>query len=93
VGGGGEAGHVQAYLGDDRAGQPGADAGDLRQPLHRGQGGGVRAGPGVWAGGPVRIHAPGGGHRRDRSGDPGAVEPRRRARAFVLVRGAAGHWL
>jgi len=30
VGGVGEARHFQAYLGDDRAGQVGADAGDLR---------------------------------------------------------------
>ena len=71
MGGGGEAGHVQACFGDDRAGQGGADAGDLGQPGHRGQGGGVRAGPGVRAGGPVRVHAPGGGHRGDRCGDPG----------------------
>src|ERR1017187_8351102 len=52
VGGGGEAGHVQACFGDDRTGQAGADAGDLGQPGHRGQGGGARAGPGVRAGGP-----------------------------------------
>ena len=32
MGGGGEPAHVQAGLGDDRAGQVLADAGDLRQP-------------------------------------------------------------
>jgi hypothetical protein len=57
-------------LGDDRAGQAGADAGDLGQPRHRGQHRGVRAGAGIRAGGPVAVDAPRPGHRRDRSGDP-----------------------
>jgi hypothetical protein len=32
-----EPGHVQARLGDDRHGGLRADAGDLREPLHRGR--------------------------------------------------------
>ena len=44
VGRGREPGHVQARFGDDRAGEVGADAGDLREPLGGGQGGRVRAG-------------------------------------------------
>jgi hypothetical protein len=57
VGGGGEAGHVQAYFRDDRPGYVRADAGDPGKPGHGGQGGGVRAGPGVRAGGPVGVYA------------------------------------
>ena len=59
---------VSAMIG---AGQVRADAGDLGQPGHRGQHGGVRAGAGVRAGGPVGVDAPGGGHRRGQLGDPG----------------------
>ena len=70
MGGGREPGHVQARFRDDRAGQVLADAGDLRQPRRRGQHHGVRAGAGVRAGGPVAVHAPRGGHRRGRRGDP-----------------------
>ena len=72
VGGGGEPAHVQAGLGDDGPGQVFADAGDLGQPGPRVQHGGVRAGPGIGAGGPVRVDAPGGGHRRGQPGDAGA---------------------
>ncbi len=71
MGGGGEPGHVQAYFRDDGPGQVGADAGDLRQPGHGGQHRGVRPGAGVRAGGPVAVHAPGGGHRRGQPGGPG----------------------
>jgi hypothetical protein len=59
-------------LGDDRPGQVLADAGDLGQPGHGVQrwrtGGGAR----VRAGGPVRVDAPGFGHRRGELGGPGA---------------------
>ena len=67
MGGGGEPAHVQAGFGDDGAGQVRADARDLRQPGHRGQHRGVRAGAGVRAGGPVAVDAPCVGHRRDRA--------------------------
>ena len=53
------------------AGQVLADAGDLRQPGRGVQHRGVRAGPGVRAGGPVGVDAPGGGHRRGQLGGPG----------------------
>ena len=57
--GGREPGHVQAGLGDDRHGELGADAGDLREPLRRGQHRGARAGTGD--GTPSGADAPGGG--------------------------------
>jgi hypothetical protein len=59
--GGGEPRHVQAGLGDDGHGELGADAGDLREPLHCGQRRGTRAG----AGGrdAVGADSPGGGDR------------------------------
>ena len=44
--GGREPGHVQAGLGDDRPGELGADAGDLREPLVGGQHRRARAGIG-----------------------------------------------
>ena len=59
-------------LGDDGPGQVFADAGDLGQPGHGVQHGGVRAGPGIGAGGPVRVDAPGFGHRRGQPGGAGA---------------------
>ena len=81
MGGGGEPAHIQACLGDDGAGQVLADAGDLGQPGRGGQHRGVRAGAGVGPGGPVGVHAPGGGHRRGQLGgsrvqlgDPGVEE-------------------
>ena len=76
VGGGGEPGHVQAGLGDDRAGQLGADAGDLREPLRGGQHGGVRAGAGAGAGGAVGVDAPGG---RDRGRSARSIRAARTA--------------
>jgi hypothetical protein len=71
VRGGGEPGHVQAYLRDDGPGQVFADAGDLGQPGHGGQHRGVRSGACVRAGGPVAVDPPGGGHRRGEPGGPG----------------------
>src|SRR5690242_5935147 len=59
VAGGGEPGHVQAGFGDDRHGELAADAGDLREPLHRGQRRGARAG--VRGRDAVGAGAPGGG--------------------------------
>jgi len=47
-------------LGDDRAGQLGADAGDLREPPGSGQHGGVWPGAGGGAGAAVGVHPPGG---------------------------------
>jgi len=61
VGCGREDAHVQAGLGDDRAGERRADAGDLREPLCCRQGGGVRAAAGARAGLAGGVGAPGGG--------------------------------
>jgi len=59
VGGGREPGHVQARLGDDGHGELAADAGDLREPVHCGQGGRVRAG--IGGRDAVGADSPGGG--------------------------------
>ena len=44
--------------------RPGLRPGISRQPGHRVQHRGAGAGPGIWAGGPVRVPAPAGGQRR-----------------------------
>jgi hypothetical protein len=59
-------------LGDDGPGQVLADARNLRQPCHGVQHRGIGGGAGVRAGAPVRIDAPGFGHRRGQLGGPGA---------------------
>ena len=62
-------------LGDDRAGQLGADARDFFQPHDRGQRRGVRHGPGAGAGDAVGVGAPCRGDRvdgfLDQQGEPG----------------------
>src|SRR5262249_39150174 len=65
VGGGGEAGHVEADLGDDDVGGVPGDAGDLGEPVDGGQGRGVRAAAGLRAGGAVGVDALSGGDRAD----------------------------
>jgi hypothetical protein len=47
----------------------GADAGDLRQPVHGGQHGGVRPGPGARAGDAAGVGAPGGRDRGEVAAD------------------------
>ena len=84
VGGGREPGHVQAGLGDDRAGQVGADAGDLREPLRGGQGGGVRA-AGRRAGRSRRRWCP-----RRRGSRPGRPRSRPRSRRPTGPAGRCG---
>ena len=72
--GGGEAGHIQADLGDDGLSACSADTGDFVQALSGGQDGGVRASPGARAGGAIGVNALGGRDAReqffDASGEP-----------------------
>ena len=66
---GGEPGHVQAGLGDDRAGQFRGDPGDLVQPAGHVEDGCVRAGPGTGAGDAVGVGAPRSGQAGELLGD------------------------
>src|SRR5262249_37959034 len=68
---GGEAGHVQAGLGDDGGGHLQADAGDLIQPGGGRQRRGAWAGAGIGAGGAVGADAPGLTDLRELGADAG----------------------
>ena len=81
MGGGGEPGHVQPHLGDDRLGAVASDAADLIQAVDCGQHRGARTLAGDWTGGAVGVDALGGGDRGDQLLDPGASRPAAPGRA------------
>jgi len=85
VGGGGEPGHVQAYLGEDGLCAGLGDAGDVIEARRCGADGRVGAGARCGAGGSVGVDAAGGGNRAGQLVDPAGERADLGAQGIYLV--------